>query len=770
MSLIAMFLLGVFALLAQVLLARELLVVFFGNELTIGVIFGAWVCCVGLGSLAGRGMAATAPRQKLENAAAGGMAALAALLPALLLTARGLRIWLSVPYGGMPSIGGVFAGVALTLGPPCFIIGFLFPCLCGLAERGGAQAARRIYIAESLGSLAAGLVFTFLLAGRLQPLSCAMLACAAALLGACVPARSRTLRIALACLAVLLPAIPQRALAQLEEWGADLRWKGLGVVGRGLDSRLVLSVDTPYQNLAMIENEGQFAVYGGGQVLFAFPNSIAAEHKLHFLMAQKPGARSVLLIGGNPADDPAVLLRHPIERLDHVELDPAILSLPGVDGLSAASDPRLRRHAVDGPRFVRDCTNAYDLILVEAPAPLTASLNRFHTADFFRGLRRILRPGGVLATGVESSEHLHGAAADLGASVYRSLQSVFPRVEVTAGSFNRFLAGDKTAPITLDPETLQARSRDANVPARYFRPEYFLTAEEVDPDRVARVEARLSGARGAINTAARPVAYFYSLLLWSRFSDSGVEGILRALERTSPAGLAISIVAVAGLLAFAGRRRRRRRPGSGDALGNAAVAFALFTGGLCGIALELLLIFLYQSAYGFVYARMGLVVAMFMLGLAAGAWAAGPWLTSGAPSVWRRLALLEALFAAFALAAGGLAAAGMSPGRGSWNATEILLLALVAGTGALVGAQFALGARALALSGRPPAAAAAAANAADLLGAAAGSLLAGLLFMPLLGPAAACVLLCSIKAASLVCLLALRPDYAFEVPRRRFAG
>ena len=117
-----------------------------------------------------------------------------------------------------------------------------------------------------------------------------------------------------------------------------------------------------------------------------------------------------------------------------------------------------------------------------------------------------------------------------------------------------------------------------------------------------------------------------------------------------------------------------------------------------------------------------------------------------------------------------LAAAGMSPGRGSWNAMEILLLALVAGTGAMVGAQFALGARALALSGRPPAAAAAAANAADLLGAAAGSLLAGLLFMPLLGPAAACVLLFSIKAASLVCLLALRPDYAFELPRRRFAG
>lgn len=749
--------LGAFALLAQVLLTRELFIVFFGNELTIGLVFGVWLVNLGLGSMAGRRVAAKACPATLEHIVTICLVALAVLLPLLMLVARGLRLWLNVPYGGMPSIGAMIACVVVILGPFCLVIGLLFPCLCRMAEGDHAQAVKRIYIAESLGSLAAGLLFTFLLVGRVAPLSAAALAGAGVLIGAWMLVQKRAARVILLCLAVCFLASPAFGLARLEAWGIDLRWKGFGVIGPNSISRLLLSRDTPYQNIAMLETEGQCAIYGNGQVLFAFPDPITAEHKLHFLMAQKPDAKSVLLLGGNPADAPPVLLKYPIERLDLVELDPAILRLPGVADAPAAKDPRLKLHAADGPRFVRDCQDAYDMILVEAPAPLTANLNRFYTVDFFRDLRRILRPGGVLATGVESSEHLQSEAADMSASIYRSLQSVFPCVRVSAGSFNSFLAGDETAPITLDRDALFQRSRTANVPAQYFRPKYFLTADEVDPDRVARVEARLAETSGAINTVARPITYFYNLVLWSRVGNSGLENVLRAFQRTSPVGLACAILATGFIFAFVGRLLQRRGPAAKRVFGNAALAFVLFTSGLCGLALELILIFLYQSAFGCVYDRMGLVIAMFMLGLAAGAFAVGPWMKADACVIWQRLAVLEVLFTVFALAVGGIAALGMSPGCADWNILEILLLALVAGTGALVGAQFTLASRALATAGQSPAAAAATANAADLLGAAAGSLLVGLLLLPVLGPAVACGLLAALKTAGLPGLLALRP-------------
>ncbi|MEE9200547.1 MAG: hypothetical protein V3V45_03785, partial [Candidatus Brocadiales bacterium] len=46
----ALILIGAIATIAQVLLVRELLVVFYGNELCLGVIFGAWLLGVAVGA------------------------------------------------------------------------------------------------------------------------------------------------------------------------------------------------------------------------------------------------------------------------------------------------------------------------------------------------------------------------------------------------------------------------------------------------------------------------------------------------------------------------------------------------------------------------------------------------------------------------------------------------------------------------------------------------------------------------------------------------
>ena len=52
--LVAMFCLGAFAAIAQVLFVRETLVVFFGNELSIGVMFASWLLGISLGAFAAR--------------------------------------------------------------------------------------------------------------------------------------------------------------------------------------------------------------------------------------------------------------------------------------------------------------------------------------------------------------------------------------------------------------------------------------------------------------------------------------------------------------------------------------------------------------------------------------------------------------------------------------------------------------------------------------------------------------------------------------------
>ena len=54
----AMFLVGAFSMLAQVVFFREMMVVFFGNELVVGVILAGWFIGISLGAFAARALPA----------------------------------------------------------------------------------------------------------------------------------------------------------------------------------------------------------------------------------------------------------------------------------------------------------------------------------------------------------------------------------------------------------------------------------------------------------------------------------------------------------------------------------------------------------------------------------------------------------------------------------------------------------------------------------------------------------------------------------------
>ncbi len=78
----------------------------------------------------------------------------------------------------------------------------------------------------------------------------------------------------------------------------------------------------------MVGTEGSRSVYENGVVLFNVPDPAAAEEAVHYALLEHPSPRSLLLIGGGLNGSIAQALRHPtLERVDYVELDPAILDL-----------------------------------------------------------------------------------------------------------------------------------------------------------------------------------------------------------------------------------------------------------------------------------------------------------------------------------------------------------------------------------------------------------------------------------------------------------
>ncbi len=685
---------GFVSLVLQLTVLRELLTVFSGNELDIGITLSLWLVFVGLGSYSGT-------RFGFEGKKAFGASFIAA---ALLAEPTVAAVWFILPLLGLgpgeaASLGGTFAATALALFPLCFCLGLQFPV--AVSCRRGDAPASSVYGLEAAGAFAGALVFTFLFSGR------ASAAALSAALGALYMAAAALVfgrRSALALL--ILPLLIHLAAEGMRPSPVEA-------------GKLLERAQSRYGEIWVTALGGQSNVYGSGQFLYSYPNSQAEELAVHLPMAVKPGARRVLVLGGSPA----VLreyLKYPARRVDFVEIDPVLLetsvSILDESDRRAVESTRTSLVIEDGRRYIKSVKSpAYDVIVINLPAPSTANLNRFYTVEFFREARAALAEGGVLAVKVPSSGGYVGRRMQMASgSIYNSLRKVFGHVGATTEEYGWLFASD--APIELNPESLAYSFRQSGIRTRHFHP--YIIEDAFAPLRAGLFAKRL-GEAGEINTDLRPSAYLFNLMLWAE-----IHGGLLLNAALSFGGMRISILAlglfVAVALAVIGKKTR-------------TLYYSMFTGGFAGISLVLAIALAYQAAYGYVYEMIGLLAALFMAGVAAGSFA-----SRGGGK--RSLMALEALTAAFALAVPLLFRA------------EALYYVLTFAAGAITGYQFALVNR---MAGREGSFAGRL-YAADLGGSFLGAVLSAIILVPMTGMQGALWFLAGVKAVSLAAVSFIR--------------
>lgn len=773
----AMFGIGVVATLAQVTLLREMLVAFNGNELSFGVMMAAWLVCLAGGAFSARLLRRDCRfRAWTRHLLVVLPMAIAGLLPLQVWWIRGARLlWpntvgMDVPF--VPMLGGVVA----TCLPCCGCIGLFFPLACEWAvadrrrvDRDVGRTVSRVYTAEALGSTVAGIAVTFVLLPCLSTVQVVGVASLVGLLSTgCLLAGRRSRGLFL--LGVVLVAVASSDwMRTWEERLVQRRWQGTGVLGgRGAGApvvRLVDSVDTVYQNLALTESLGQYALYGSGRLQFIFPDAIADEHRIHAIMGMYPTARRVLILGGNPLGDVREVLKYPLEDVVFVDLDPGVMTLiravAPVRARRIMDDPRVTRVIDDGVRYVNRADGRFDVILVNAPQPSTTAANRFYTIEFYEMLRRILSRGGIVVTGLTTSVRLQEETRALGGAVYQALKRVFPVVKVTAGAESRFFAGAKTvlpdgsARITFNRATLYHRSRAAGLDTGYFRPEWFLGADELDAVKTQHVAQRFREAEVKENRITRPAACFANLKLWNRFSGSHLQSLLGAVERLRPLHIMVVLLGVGILLLMGGCIVRWCGNESActfwvrGAMGLVLVAIGFFS-----MSMEVLLVMALQGLYGYLYTRMGLIVAAFMLGLVAGAPTGGAVCRRGPAWCWRGCfasvggLLCIALVAPLMVRTAHAAMAQPLLGR----VLECGFYMLVGGVGFLTGTAFAPANLIFVSASGSLGAASAITDASDHFGAAIGALLIGVVLLPVLGVTIASSLLAALMGVMLLVL------------------
>jgi spermidine synthase len=635
-------LIGFTAVIAQIVLMRELMVVFCGNEMSLGLMLASWLLWTAIGSSA-LGRLATRTLQPRR---------LMALLELLVALSFPLAIFMArASKGAFQSVPGEILGPGpmiltslVVLSAFCLLSGGLFAVGSRLfaREAGSSTLAgtSNVYLLEALGSGLGGILASLLLIRYLTSFQIAGLLCLLNFLGAAsltirsVPRRRAA---GLALLGTFALLVLPFGCPWLEKLSLKRLWSGFD---------LVATRNSVYGNLAVVQTEGTRSLFENGLVAFNVPDPAAAEEAVHFALLQHPAPKNLLLIGGGVNGSLSQALQHPsLERIDYVELDPAVLDLAQeyfpAEWAPLRADLRVHVHNTDGRLFLRTTNLRFDVLIVNLPEPQTAQLNRFYTLEFFREAASKLTPTGVFSFQLKASEDY--ISPDLAAflrCIDKTLRQVFPEVVTIPGDTVHFLAAAQAGSLTNDSQELIARLRARNIRTSYVR-EYYLPYRMM-PDRMLDLESQIRpDAQTRTNRDFAPIAYYFDVALWSTRFNTAYRRVFQTMAGVRfgsfATWLALALIGLIALLRWLPAAKNRSRACAGLCV--AAMGFTL-------IGLEMLLLLAFQAIYGYVYQQLAIIIAGFMLGMTLGSrWG----LRAAAPAVGprdaRRLFRLQ-LFAA----------------------------------------------------------------------------------------------------------------------------
>jgi spermidine synthase len=257
-------------------------------------------------------------------------------------------------------------------------------------------------------------------------------------------------------------------------------------------------------------------------------------------------------------------------------------------------------------------------VYVNVPEPATLLLNRFYTVEFFSDLSKILRKNGVAALEVTASEnYMQGIVSDYTASVYHTVKSVFPYAAAAPGTRSFIFASRDPDTISDKPEVLERRYTETGVAPETLGLIFY---SFYPPEKTGATKKALdSHERYRINTDETPIAGFYFNKIIGWYGESRVSGILGFFETIRALDIMFIIlflffvrlvfVFIRGRFSAAARIRALRFH----------TLLAVFSAGMAGLGLELVIIYTFQNNFGDVYHIIGFIIAVFMFGLPLGA-------------------------------------------------------------------------------------------------------------------------------------------------------
>jgi spermidine synthase len=169
---------------------------------------------------------------------------------------------------------------------------------------------------------------------------------------------------------------------------------------------IIAYAHSAYQDIVLTRRGDDMRLYLDGGLQFSTRDEYRYTESLVY-PALGDGARSVLVIGGGDGLADRELLRAPgIEKIVHVELDPAVIQLARTAMRSANAgsldDPRIHIVIADAMSWLREPhpdvvpAAGFDAVIVDLPDADNPVLGRLYSQEFYTLVTRALAPNGLV--------------------------------------------------------------------------------------------------------------------------------------------------------------------------------------------------------------------------------------------------------------------------------------------------------------------------------------------------------------------------------------
>jgi len=566
---LSLLLLGMLAIISQLVFIREFISVLSGNELVIGIVLSIWMLLTGWGAWHGRkgNFASFSPGRGIQ------MLAALSIMPIFMI---GLLYWLKsllFPPGTMVDVGTSVLATILLLLPVCFLSGYLFTWFSTyLSESKNKNLVGKACAIESVGSLLGGLIFSLVLGRVFTSFQIFGMASSLTFFAGAWICRTEKQKLNLK---FIIPAIFIPIAVFVLKPDNFVKKMFLP------NQELLVNKSTYYGNLVVTQQAGQLNVYENNELQFYTQNVMLNEEAVHFAMVQHENPRRILLVSGGISGMIKEIEKYNVEKITYLEINPEIFS--SLKGFTDSLPGNVEIVKSDIRSFIGKTNEQYDVVLLNLPPPSSLGMNRFYSLEFFKMLKKNCNDKTVICTSLPASANYTEAnAVDVNASLWKTLGNCFQNRLLLTGEKNYFLASDGalTSDIAAKIATKGIENEYAN---QYYIDDALLSMRSQTLTQQFKDDV-------PVNRDFHPYMFIKQIGHWLSYFGTSYK-------------ILVLIPLLLFLIGFFGVNR---------------ITAGLYTGGFTAGSLEVVLLLAYQVWFGSIYLATAFFFAVFMAGLAFG--------------------------------------------------------------------------------------------------------------------------------------------------------